>query len=281
MKQFSAFGQKINYLEKNEQEERTLLFLHGNSHSLKSFSHQIDSDLLKDFRLIFVDLPGHGDSSKGGTYSLKGFGIIISEFINTLGLTNIILVGHSLGGHVAINVLKNFNPDALFVFGTPPLKKPFDITSFASNPNAAALTKSNPTEAEIEALMNELKYSGEQRARAVSDFLKTDPQFRIDIMADVTSNIHADEINLINSFYGDVMFLVASNEGLINNDYIRREFSGEVSTAQIKEIESGHSPQVERGVLFNEILLDFANKVFDKKYNLNNIVPKQHESQLW
>ena len=281
MKQFSAFGQKINYLEKNEEQERALLFLHGNSHSLKSFSQQMDSDLLKNFRLIFVDLPGHGDSSRGGPYNLKSFGIIISEFINALGLNNIILIGHSLGGHVAINVLKNFNPDALFLFGTPPIKKPFDITSFVANPNTVALSKVNPTEAEIDSLMNELRYSGDDKTRGISDFLRTDPQIRIDILGDVISNIHEDEVNLINSFYGDVMFLVASNDGLINNDYIRREFSGGVTTLQIKEIESGHSPQIEKGVLFNETLLEFATNVFDKKYNLNNIIPKQHESQLW
>ncbi|AUN98312.1 alpha/beta hydrolase [Bacteriovorax stolpii] len=281
MKKFTAYGQSIHYVEKNESQERTLLFIHGNSHSLRSFSNQMDSDELKNFRLIFVDLPGHGESSKEGTYSLRQFGIIISEFIQALRLNNIILIGHSLGGHVAINVLKNFNPDGLFLFGTPPLKKPFDVSAFTGNTNGVALTLENPTAAEIELLMTELNYTGAQKTLATEDFLKSDPRFRTGILADVISNIHEDEINLINSFYGDVMFLVASKESLINNDYIRREFSSELTNTQIKEIDAGHSPQIERGVVFNKMLSDFAKNVFEKKYILNNVNTKQHESQLW
>ena len=49
----------------------------------------------------------------------------------------------------------------------------------------------------------------------------------------------------------------------------------------MKEIDAGHSPQIERGVVFNKMLSDFAKNVFEKKYILNNVNTKQHESQLW
>lgn len=281
MKYFSALGQKLHYTESNESQERTLLFIHGNSHSLRSFAAQMESPQLKDFRLICVDLPGHGDSSKDTNYNLKSFGIIISEFIKTLNLKNIILVGHSLGGHVAINVLKNVNPDALFLFGTPPLKKPVDFSAFIPNPKAVAIGQASPSAEELNSLMDEMKYTGDQKRIGIEDFNKTDPHFRLSILNDVIANIHEDEKNLINSFYGDVMFLLASKDSLINNEYIRREFSGELTNTQIKEIEAGHSPHVEMSVVFNQELSNFANDVFKKKYILNNISPKQHESQLW
>ncbi len=277
MKKFSAYGQSLNYIEKNESQERTLLFIHGNSHSLKSFSAQMNALELQNFRLIAVDLPGHGDSSKEGPYSLKQFGLLLSEFINTLGLNNILLIGHSLGGHVAINVLKHIQPDGLFLFAAPPLKKPFDSTAFIANPNGIALSLETPTPAQVELLMDELSYSGAQKNQATEDFLKTDPRFRTDILNDVISNIHEDEINLINSFYGDVMFLVASKESLINNNYIRNL----LRNIQIEEIEAGHSPQIEKAAMFNEVVANFANKVFEKKYLLNNVKINQYESHSW
>lgn len=265
----------------NSHLERTLLFIHGNSHSARSFNAQLNSETLKDFRLISVDLPGHGDSSKEGNYTLKNLGFMISEFIKNLDLTNIIIVGHSLGGHVAINTLKYFNPDGLFLFGTPPLKKPVDFSGFLDNPKAQALRETNPNAAAIDSLMEELNYSGEIKKRSIEDFHKTDSRFRLEILSTVVANTHEDEIELIRSFYGDVIFLLVSKESLINNDYIRHEFSHEFSSVQIKEIHAGHSPQIEVSAEFDEALLGFANQVFEKKYVLNNIDLKQTESRLW
>ncbi|RLA00888.1 MAG: alpha/beta hydrolase, partial [Gammaproteobacteria bacterium] len=42
--------------------ETCLLFIHGNSSSKSVFSKQLSSDLAKKYRLIALDLPGHGDS---------------------------------------------------------------------------------------------------------------------------------------------------------------------------------------------------------------------------
>lgn len=54
-----------------------------------------------DFRVIAVDLRGHGDSDWPGTYSFQLMADDVVGVLDQLGLEDVALVGHSLGGLVA------------------------------------------------------------------------------------------------------------------------------------------------------------------------------------
>ncbi len=279
MKKLSINGISLNFLEINPEQECAILFIHGNSHSLKSFSKQMESPLLKDFRLIFVDLPGHGESSKGSEYSIKIFAQILSEFIKNLEINKFIIAGHSLGGHVGINLLNTgIHPRGLFLFGTPPLKNPFDVTAFLPNPKGAAMGKIKADYEEISILMDEMNYVGRDKERAIEDFLNTDGNFRVDVFSDIASGKNNDEVELIKSFNAPVMFLLATKDSMINNSYIREECFLDLSHIQMREIECGHSPQIEMDVDFNQILMEFSHQVFNENLELTyNKLDLQHE----
>ncbi|MBC7428936.1 MAG: alpha/beta hydrolase [Bacteriovorax sp.] len=278
MKNLSIDGNKLNYIEFNSDKSQTLLFLHGNSHSHKSFFKQFHSEALKNYRLLFVDLPGHGDSSKNGNYSLTNAAQLIQQMIEVLDLKDIILVGHSMGGHVAINLLKYHHPRGLVVFGTPPLKNPFDPSAFLANPNIAALGQQQSTLKEIEAFMLEMNYKAEEMKLGVEDYLKTDPAFRTDIFGDIINGVNENEIVLINSFKGQVMFLLATTDSMINNKYIRNEFYCNPKNVLV-EIEAGHSPHIEASETFNKLLSGFSEKVFNENLEKNILYNGlQHES---
>ena len=54
-----------------------VVLIHGNSSSSRVFSRQLDGPLGQRFRLIAVDLPGHGasdDAEDPSAYSLPGHG---------------------------------------------------------------------------------------------------------------------------------------------------------------------------------------------------------------
>ena len=283
MKKLSINGVSLNFIEKNIEQENAIIFLHGNSHSLKTFSAQMDSHLLKKFRLIFVDLPGHGSSSALESYSVKILSQILSEFLKSLEIKKFIIAGHSLGGHVAINMLMNAElPLGLFLFGTPPLKNPFDVTAFRPNTQAATLGKTLPDCEEISTLMDEMNYFGSHKDMAIVDFLNTDPIFRTDILKDIAIGKNEDEVELVKSFRGLVMFLLASKDSLINNTYISQEFLAVEQLIAFSEIESGHSPHVEKDVEFNQALADFATQVFNENklelaFVIENKNDRQHE----
>ena len=262
MKRFIHKQISLHFFEKNESQKNTLIFIHGNSHSLRSFCWQMESPLLSSFRLIAIDLPGHGESSTG-TYSIGEFSRLINAFIRSLALEHVVIVGHSLGGHIALNILKTgLKPKGLFIFGTPPLKNPFDPSAFLPNVKAEPLRKLKPTHQEILELVEELNYSGDDRVVAIEDFLKTDPRFRAEILSDLINGIHEDEVQLALSSPSKISFLLATHETLINNNYLKQEFLSQTSHIDFLEIDTGHSPHVEKSEFFNTILLRFCQKVF-------------------
>jgi pimeloyl-ACP methyl ester carboxylesterase len=58
---------------------------------------------------LTVDLPGHGDSGKGrGDYSLGALASTIRDLLDHLGYDRAVLVGHSLGGGVAMQFAYQF-----------------------------------------------------------------------------------------------------------------------------------------------------------------------------
>jgi pimeloyl-ACP methyl ester carboxylesterase len=84
---------------------RTLLFLHGFGANSYTWS-KISQSLAQNYRLIFLDLKGHGASPKpnDGAYSLHDQAELVSAFITDHGLEDVTLIGHSLGGGIALLV---------------------------------------------------------------------------------------------------------------------------------------------------------------------------------
>ena len=77
------------------------------------------------FRLVAVDLPGHGasdDAKDPSAYSLPGHARAVRAAVDALGLDEARFVGWSLGGHVALEMAPDLPRARGFViFGTPPI----------------------------------------------------------------------------------------------------------------------------------------------------------------
>jgi pimeloyl-ACP methyl ester carboxylesterase len=55
------------------------------------------------YRVIAVDLPGHGEAGTGReTWTVEGYGRDVAGLIEALDLDDVILVGHSMGGPVSL-----------------------------------------------------------------------------------------------------------------------------------------------------------------------------------
>lgn len=94
-------GNRIHYVEKGE--GRPILFIHG----LGAQLHQFRAPLfgrLEGFRLIAIDRPGSGYSVRapGASGRLSEQARVVRGFIEALGLERPLVVGHSLGGAVAL-----------------------------------------------------------------------------------------------------------------------------------------------------------------------------------
>lgn len=251
---------KIAYQEYNSHLPETLLFIHGNSHSSQSFINQQREEKLSHFRLIFIDLPGHGNSSPLENYSLPIFAKIINDFINKLGLVRYAIVGHSLGGHIGIHLLKESTPLGLFIVGTPPQKKPFSGEGFLSNTKASILNLPKASDEELQALCKEFLYNDIDTSLFISDYKKTDPNFRVQIIPSVLMGDYEDEVQILKNFQG-VSFGIGSENDLIVSSVYMKDVFDEVNGAFFLA-DGGHSNHATSAKKFNNLLNLFADKVF-------------------
>ncbi|GLR20011.1 alpha/beta fold hydrolase [Portibacter lacus] len=85
--------------------DTTLVFLHGMGSNLDSFQKNI-AVLKKDFRCILIDLPGYGKTPKieNETFSIGKSAELIAELLGILDIKKIVLIGHSMGGQIAIKL---------------------------------------------------------------------------------------------------------------------------------------------------------------------------------
>ena len=59
---------------------------------------------LPDYRVITLDLPGHGKTEGPGRQSIEDYARDIKEFVNASGLLRAVFVGHAMGGAIALTL---------------------------------------------------------------------------------------------------------------------------------------------------------------------------------
>lgn len=81
----------------------TIVFLHGVGCERGQFIRQMNT-FDTSFRLLSLDLPGHGDSPEFSDheYSLESMTRAVVQEVQVRNLSNIVLVGHSAGGIIAL-----------------------------------------------------------------------------------------------------------------------------------------------------------------------------------
>jgi pimeloyl-ACP methyl ester carboxylesterase len=89
-----------------------ILLIHGYLESSEVWNG-FGEKLAAKFRVISVDLPGHGLSDVyGETHTVEFMATMIKELLDKLGINKACLIGHSLGGYVSLAFLELF-PDSL------------------------------------------------------------------------------------------------------------------------------------------------------------------------
>jgi len=95
-------GTRAHIRDEGKPDAMPLLLIHGSLGSLHMWEGWVDA--LKDrYRLISVDLPGHGLTGAWprGDYSIEAYTDFIEVLADTLHLDRFAIAGHSLGGAVA------------------------------------------------------------------------------------------------------------------------------------------------------------------------------------
>ena len=91
---------RISYETVNPANKDVALFLHGWGAN-KEIMKKAFGAYFKDFRHVYIDMPGFGASSMHGALATKDYAKIMKSFLDELGANPKIIFGHSFGGKVA------------------------------------------------------------------------------------------------------------------------------------------------------------------------------------
>ncbi len=97
-------GLSVHYLDEGPRDRPTLVMVHGFAASVHAWTPWVER-LSGDYRLIRLDLPGHGltRTPKGYRASLDGNVALVDSLTRSLGVEHFVLIGNSMGGAVAWN----------------------------------------------------------------------------------------------------------------------------------------------------------------------------------
>lgn len=97
----SEDGVRIAYTAEGKGEP-AIVFIHGWTCDQTHWRFQVP-EFRKSFRVITIDLPGHGASGADRkSWSIDGLGADVAAVVRGLKLKQVVLVGHSMGGPVAL-----------------------------------------------------------------------------------------------------------------------------------------------------------------------------------
>ena len=117
---------KLHYVDWGNADKPLLLLIHGGRDHARNWDW-VARELRRDYHVIAPDLRGHGDSewAVGGSYAMIDYTLDVAQLLNPLDVFPITIIGHSLGGSIALQYTGTY-PDkvkkivAIEGLGPPP-----------------------------------------------------------------------------------------------------------------------------------------------------------------
>lgn len=262
-KEIAINNQKIAYYESSGKGQ-PVLFIHGNSMSGRSFEKQLESSLGEQYRLVAMDLPGHGKSAPAQdpktAYMVPGYADIVAAFAQGLDLENAVLAGWSLGGHILLEAVGRLQKArGLMIFGTPPIKNPLDASAYLPHPLTPLLFKNGLSTEEADALTAAFFKAGEHIPKFFyEDMRRADGMARETLGICLGTGTYADEARIVAELKIPIAILQSEMDPVVNLSYLENLSIPKLWKGGIQIIpDAGHTPQWEQAERFNDLLKEF------------------------
>jgi pimeloyl-ACP methyl ester carboxylesterase len=262
----SVYGHQIAYLQ-SPGAGRAVVFVHGNSSSGRTWQPLLAGPFGRRFRCLALDLPGHGHSAPAlehAAYSLPGYAAVLTGFADALGADDAVVVGWSLGGHVALEAAPAMPAAAAFViFGTPPVASAAQMgAAFLPNPAMNVGFTADVSEDEAKAYAASFTAPGSTLApdEFTADILATDGAARASLLASIGAGKFADEIAIVETLRQPLAILHGEGEQLVSLEYLGQLTIPCLWRGAVQLITgAGHAPHRETPQQFTSLLEQFID----------------------
>jgi pimeloyl-ACP methyl ester carboxylesterase len=247
--------------------EFPVLMIHGSGASKAAFRQQFVSPLGDRFRLIGVDLPGHGrseDASSPESYSIPNLAATLNELVDGLGLKHLMVYGWSLGGHIGIEMLAT-NPAVagLMLTGAPPISRgPLGmLRAFHTGWDMLLVSKAQFSERDVERF-GRMCFGSDAPAEFLDDIRRADGRCRTAVARSMMRGEGADQRRTVENASVPVAFVNGENERILRLSYLESIDCRTLWEGRSHLVPgAAHSPFFQRPAAFNELFERFAGEV--------------------
>lgn len=233
-----------------------LITIHGNSSAPSIFKHQEKIGV----SVKHICLPGHGelasDEQEEHNFTVEA---MKKAILSQIGESEhpILLLGHSLGGHFAIEIAHEIpNLIGLIIFGTPPIKKPINMEeAFLPTPVLQTLMSEYPSDEDLKEAMAVATVNASIIPELIRDFKQTDPRVRRVLAQEAMEGKWSDQNELFTSLNVPKYIFLPDQDISVNPAYLRAiQAENSDSCSIISVADCGHYASVEQPEQFNEAL---------------------------
>lgn len=248
--------------------KRGVIFcIHGNSSSSKVFGQLLNSDKIPNTK-VSIDLNGHGnnqnENQKVADFSIQSHKEYVLKQLSKID-DDILLIGNSLGGHIAIEIADKVKKlKGLIIMGTPPVKKPINFEeAFIPVDALNTFLTENPSEKEIHQAL-EIAISDKSKiVNSISDFIKANPLVRKATLVDITGGKFQNQFSLFTKLNVPKYIIAGNSDPSVNRDYLKYVKDNCNSDCEVFDISNcGHFPSIDKSNEFIEIVRKVTKKVF-------------------
>ena len=261
---------KIAFIERNSTAHKSIFFIHGNSVNKSCWYKQLDSDVLKDFRLIAFDLPGCGDSDKAlhpsQNYTLKGLAAFAIKIIDALHQNKpYIIAALSLGTNILAEMLPAIQPAGIVMAGPSITGKNIGLNKIAKPGTHVGVVFTEEVQKEAvfeyakEVMINA---TTEDRQQFTDSYYSTDTRLRTTIAACIAAGDYSDEVDLLQQKNIPSLFVYGKDELVVNTDYLK-DVTLPLWNEKIYLIDgASHLVNIDKPEEFNALLKAYVDGIF-------------------
>jgi len=234
--------------------------LFGTSDNLKA----VAKGLSDEFTVYLIDAPGHGNSTSLRPLSLEAMARAVYEFTLSQGLERFSILGHSLGGKIAmeLSLLHPNSVERLIVADIAPVHYPRRHDSIISAlKSVPLLTLSGRGEADqiLAGHINEAGVRGFLLKSLVRTVNNEGWQWKFDLERLANDYEFLVSANRQGNYSGRVLFIVGGNSNYISPEH-KQDIIGRFPNATSKLIQgAGHWLHAEKPSAFIKITRDFLS----------------------
>lgn len=250
-----------------------VLLIHGNSACKEAWRRQYESDLGARYRMIAFDLPGHGGSKDAvdpeGTYNMPGYAEVATQLLSRLGVERAAVVGWSLGGHIAIEMISRFPGVVGFLIsGTPPVSNESAdavAAGFHATETTALFGRESLTDDEMEEFARAaMGYEMPLDPTSLSAVKRADGRTRSMMFAAFLGGNGVDQKRVVEETRIPTAVVNGAADPLVRGDFYETVRWGNLWENEVFALEGiGHAPFWSAPALFNDHLGRFLGDVLD------------------